>query len=115
MPSVRRIQLKIAALAVAGLGAAIAFGRPGPWGVLLGASVVLASLWLYALLFDAVFRTGRRRLALGLTFVKLGGFLALGWWAMSRGTGMIDPLGFALGVTCLPVAALWEALQVKGQ
>jgi hypothetical protein len=85
----------------------------GPLGVVVGTGLVITSLWLYAQLFEAVFRTGKRRLALGLTFVKLATFLALGWWAMSRGTGIIDPLGFAVGITCLPLAALWEALQTK--
>jgi hypothetical protein len=115
VPSVGGIQRKILGLGLVGIGAAILIGRPGPWGVFLGASVVVASLWIYALLFDAVFRTGRRRLALGLTFVKLAAFLALGWWAMSRGVGTFDPLGFAVGVTCLPLAALWEAMQAKGR
>jgi hypothetical protein len=88
-------------------------GMGGPWGVMVGSGLVITSLWLYARLFEAVFRTGKRRLALGLTFVKLATFLALGWWAMSRGAGIIDPLGFAVGITCLPLAALWEALQTK--
>ena len=113
MPSVSGVQQKIAALGVVALATSMAIGQPGPLGVLLGAGLVATSLWLYAKLFDAVFRTGRRRLALGLTFVKLAAFLALGWWAMSRGAGAIDPLGVAVGVTCLPLAALWEALQAR--
>lgn len=110
MASVERVQRKIGFLVLGSVSLGIAFGWPRWEGVVLGGGMVAASLWLYARLFDAVFRRGRRRLALGLTFVKLGAFLALGWWAMSRGAGMIDPLGFAVGVTCLPLAALWEAL-----
>lgn len=113
MPSVDGVQRKLVTLAIVALvGSAIA-GVPHWGGVLLGSGMVSASLWLHGRLFDAVFRKGRRRLALGLTFVKLAAFLALGWWAMSRGAGAIDPLGFAVGVTCLPLAALWEALTTK--
>jgi hypothetical protein len=33
---------------------------------------------------------------------------------ITRGAGAIDPLGVAVGVTCLPLAAVWEALTTKG-
>jgi hypothetical protein len=111
--SVERIQRRIAVLTLVAMSIVFACGWPRWESVLLGGGTVAASLWLYGRLFDAVIRTGRRRLALGLTFVKLAAFLALGWWAMSGGAGMIDPLGFAAGVTCLPLAALWEAFRTK--
>jgi hypothetical protein len=114
VPSVSRVQWKITALGLVAMAAGIVLGHPQPAGVLVGAGLVLTSLWFYALLFDAVLRTGRPHLALGLTFVKLAAFLALGWWAMSRGAGAIDPLGVAAGITCLPLAALWEALEARG-
>lgn len=114
MASVEGVQRRL--LVVAGVttlvGAAAWPDRVG--GILLGAAVVSTSLWLYGRLFDAAIRTGRRRLALGLTFVKLAAFLGLGWGALVWGAGRIDPIGFALGVTCLPLAATWEALRAKG-
>ena len=114
MPSVSGIQLKIAALGALAAVVCAALGRPGVWGVLFGVALVMSSLWTYAILFNAAVRTGDRRLALGLPFVKLAAFLALGWWVITRGAGAIDPLGVAVGITCLPVAAVWEALTTKG-
>ena len=114
VPSVRGVQLKIAALGAAAAAICLTVGGPGVWGVLFGLGLVMTSLWTYALLFDAAIRTGKRRLALGLPFVKLAAFLALGWWVITRGAGAIDPLGVAVGVTCLPLAAVWEALATKG-
>jgi len=113
-PSVSRVQWKITALGLVAMAAGAVLGRPQPAGVLVGAGLVLASLSLYAVLFDAVLRSRRLHLALGLTFVKLAAFLALSWWAMSRGAGALDPLGVAAGITCLPLAALWEALKARG-
>lgn len=84
----------------------------GAASVLLGGAVVLASLWLYAAIFRAAILRGRRRLAITLTFVKLGALLGLGWLAFMAPGWSPDPWGFALGVTCLPVAAAWEARQV---
>ena len=112
-PSIRRVQWRIAGLALLCMGAGTALGRPQPAGVFLGAALVASSLWIYGIVLDAVLRSGDRRLALGLTFVKLSGFLALGWWAMRWGAGAIDPLGVAAGITCLPMAALWEALEAR--
>lgn len=115
VPSVSAIQWKIAALGLAALSVSLTVSRACTWGVLLGIGLVASSLWLYAILFDAVVRKGRRRLALGLMFAKLSLFLGLGWWVMVRGAGKIDPLGVAVGVTCLPLAALWEALRARGK
>ena len=113
MPSVRRVQLKIVALGAVAGAVCAALGGPGVWGVLFGVGLVISSLWSYTILFDAAIRKGNRRLALGLPFVKLAAFLALGWWAITRGAGAIDPLGVAVGVTCLPLAAVWEALATR--
>ena len=114
MPSVRGVQLKITALGAAAIAICLMAWGPGVWGVLFGVGLVMTSLWTYAILFDAAIRKGNRRLALGLPFVKLAAFLALGWWVITRGAGAIDPLGVAVGVTCLPLAAVWEALATKG-
>ena len=112
-PTIGRVQWKIAALALLLMGTGAVLGRPQPTGVLFGAALVASSLWIYAVVLDALLRRGDRRLALGLTFVKLCSFLALGWWAMRWGAGAIDPLGVAAGITCLPLAALWEALEAR--
>jgi hypothetical protein len=112
--SVEGVQRRLFILAVATTVAGAILWPPRMGGIVLGAAVVSSSLWLYGRLFDAAIRTGRRRLALGLTFVKLTAFLALGWGALVWGAGLIDPIGFALGVTCLPLAATWEALRAKG-
>jgi len=90
-----------------------AAGWPGPGGVATGASVILISLWLYRRLFLAAIVQGRRRLAIGLSFVKLACLLILGWWAFSGPTWAPDPVGFAVGVSCLPAAALWEAYETR--
>lgn len=113
MASVEGVQRKIAILGAGALFAAAVLGRPGVAGVVLGVGLVASSLWMYAALVGAMVRSGRPQLALGLTFVKLAAFLALGWWTMSRGAGTFDPLGVAVGITCLPLAALWEALQAR--
>ena len=114
VPSVSGVQRRIAALGVVAVAISLVAGRAYTWGVVLGIGLVASSLWLYAMLFEVAVRRGRRRLALGLMFAKLAVLLALGWWVMVRGAGKIDPLGVAVGVTCLPLAALWEALKARG-
>jgi hypothetical protein len=52
---------------------------------------------------------GPSSLAIGLLFGKLAAFLGLGWLAFASGSVRPDPLGFAFGVTCCPVAVVWEA------
>jgi hypothetical protein len=108
-PSVERVQLRVAALGAAAALLCWVTGWLGPGGVAGGAGAVLVSLWLYRRLFLAAIIQGRRRLAIGLSFVKLGALLILGWWAFSSPTWAPDPVGFAVGVSCLPAAALWEA------
>ena len=83
-------------------------GSPGPGGILLGGSMMGLSLAIYVALFQVVVRGGHRRLAIGLLFAKLAGFLALGWLAFASGSAQPDPLGFALGVTCCPASIIWE-------
>ena len=112
-PTIGRVQWKIAALALLVMGTSAVLGRPQPTGVLFGAALVASSLWIYAVVLDAVLRRGDRRLALSLTFVKLCGFLGLSWWAMRWGAGAIDPLGVAARITCLPLAGLWGAIETR--
>jgi hypothetical protein len=74
---------------------------------------------LSVLIYVAGLRTLLRgvspRLAIALLFVKLATFLGLGWLAFAAGRALRpDPIGFAVGITCFPAAAVWEALRVRG-
>jgi len=111
--SIESIQWRIALLTIALSILWWISGRQGATGILAGGAVVLGSLRLLAKLFDAAIVTGRRRLAMALTFVKIAALLGLGWIALSNPSWVPDPLGFAIGVSTLPVAAVWEALKVR--
>lgn len=72
------------------------------------------SLGVYAAVARLLLAFRRRRLAIGLLFVKLAAFLGLGWLAFASGDEFRpDPIGFAVGLTCFPVAAVWEALRAR--
>lgn len=78
----------------------------------MGGGLIGLSVLLYASAIDLLVRRSRVRLAIGLLFVKLLVLLGLGWLGFAAGTDRRpDPVGFALGLTCFPVAAVWEALQ----
>lgn len=112
-PSASRVQVRHWALvALAALVAAVA-GRPGVGGVLLGGTAIGVSTFLHAAGFRVVMRRGSPRLAIGILFVKLAAFLGLGWLVFSSGEYRPDPMGFALGVSCLPAAAVWEAVGTR--
>jgi hypothetical protein len=84
-------------------------------GVLLGGGAIGLSVLLYAVALRALLGRVGPRLAIGLLFVKLLAFLGLGWWAFTSGREhRPDPIGFAVGLTCFPVAAVWEAMRVRG-
>jgi hypothetical protein len=84
-------------------------------GVLLGGGAIGLSVLLYAVALRALVGRVGPRLAIGLLFVKLLAFLGLGWWAFTSGREhRPDPIGFAVGLTCFPVAAVWEAMRVRG-
>jgi len=54
------------------------------------------------------------QLAIGMLFVKLAAFLGLGWVLFTSGVrNRPDPIGFALGLTCFPAAAVWEAMRAR--
>src|SRR5262245_38184681 len=89
---------------------ATAIGRPGVGGVLLGGAAIGLATFFYATAFLAVLKRGNARLAVGILFVKLAAFLGLGWLVFSEGYRP-DPVGFTLGVSCLPAAAVWGALR----
>jgi hypothetical protein len=94
-------------------GLALVVGWPGVGGVALGGGVIGVSVPIYAAGLRLLVRPGRRRLAIGLLFAKLSILLALGWLAFAAGARRYrpNPIGFALGLTCFPVAAVWEALR----
>lgn len=110
----RRFQATHWALVALAAAAAALVGRPSPGSVLLGGGVTGVMTWLYAMTFTAFVERRRVRFAVGLLFVKVGGLLGLGWLAFAaRPEYRPEPMGFALGVSCLPVAAVWEALRVR--
>ena len=73
------------------------------------------SVVIYALGFKVLFRRTGAQLAIGMLFVKLAAFLGLGWLLFTSGVEhRPDPIGFALGLTCFPAAAVWEAMRARG-
>ena len=114
-PSLARLQARHVLLVGLAALTSHAFGRPGPGGVLLGGGAIGLSLLLYAAGLQILLRRMRPHLAIGVLFVKLLALVGLGWLAF--GAGRVcrpDPLGFAVGLTCFPAAALWEAMHVRG-
>jgi hypothetical protein len=102
-------------LTVAAASSAIA-GAPGVGGVLLGGGTIGLSVVLYAVALRALLERTSARLAIGTLFVKLLAFLGLGWLVFVAGRSWRpDPIGFALGLTCFPAAAVWEALRMQGR
>jgi len=100
-------------VAVAAGGAALS-GAVGPGGVFLGGAVMGLSVFLYAVALRVVLFGGHPRLAISLSFVKLAAFLGLAWLILASGREKRpDPVGFAIGLTCFPAAAVWEAMRVR--
>lgn len=91
---------------------AAATGWAGAGGVVCGGFVAWFSLASFAALFHVVLKGGRTRLAISILSVKLLALLGLTWFALTARRHP-DPIGFAVGVTCLPLAAVWEALRVR--
>jgi hypothetical protein len=49
-----------------------------------------------------------------MLFVKLAAFLGLGWLVfVASETYRPDPLGFVVGISCMPVAVVWEAVRAR--
>ena len=114
-PSLSRLQARHWALVALAAGASTAAGGPAAGGVLLGGGVIGLSVLLYSLGLRVLLRRVGPRLAIALMFAKLLAFLGLGWWAFaSEREHRTDPIGFAVGLTCFPVAAVWEAMRVRG-
>ena len=113
-PSAARVQLRHWALVGTLAALAAVSARPQLWGIVIGGTAIGLSLFLYAAGFSVVLRRGSRRLAIGILFVKLVAFLGLGWLVFSASEALRpDPLGFAVGVSCMPVAAVWEAVRAR--
>jgi multisubunit Na+/H+ antiporter MnhB subunit len=109
----RRIERRHALLVAAAAGATAALGRPGPGGVLLGGAAIGLSVVLYAVGFRAALARRRPHLAIGILFVKLAALLGVLGLVFAARQQRPDPLGFAVGVSCFVVAAVWEALRVR--
>jgi hypothetical protein len=113
-PSIERIQLRHWVLVAALAAAAGLWARPRLWGIVLGGGAIGLSTFLYAAGFMAVLGRRSRRLAFGALFVKLVAFLGVGWLAFAASEAYRpDPLGFVVGVSCMPVAAVWEAVRAR--
>jgi hypothetical protein len=110
-----RFQARHWGLLVFAVAVAIAAGRPPPTSVLLGGAVIGLATMVYATAFRAALQRGRLRLALVLLFVKVAALFWLGWLVLTSRTWRPDPTGFALGVSCLPVAAVWEAVRARNE
>jgi hypothetical protein len=96
-----------------GLAAAL-WARDRVGGVLAGGAAIGLSTFLYAALFAVLVRRSSRRLAFGMLFVKLASFLGLGWLVFAASEAYRpDPLGFVVGISCMPVAVVWEAVRAR--
>ena len=114
-PSLSRLHARHWTLVALVAVAASAAGRPGAGGVVLGGGLIGLSVLLYAVGLRPLLGRVGPRLAIALLFAKLLAFLGLGWWAFASGREHHpDPIGFAVGLTCFPVAAVWEAMRVRG-
>ena len=83
----------------------------GAGGVFLGGGLIGLLVTLYETLYRAVVQNVRRRLAIGLLFGKVAAFAGLSWLAFTSKNLSIDPLAFAIGVTCLPMAVVWGGVR----
>jgi len=111
-PSIDRIQVRHWVLVGLTTVLAAIWERSMLWGVLIGGAAIGLSTLLYASVFLAALRRRSGRLAFGILFVKFLAFLGLGWLVFAASeTWRPDPLGFVVGVSCMPVAAVWEAMR----
>ena len=114
-PNLSILQVRHWVLVLVVAGALAAAGSHTTGGVLLGGATIGLSVFLYAVGLRALLRRSSPRLAIGVLSVKLLAFLGLGWFAFtSGGEHRPDPIGFAIGITCFPAAAVWEAMRGQG-
>ena len=112
--SLSRIQVHHWLLVAAAAIAYVVARRPGAGGVIVGGTAIGGAVLVYATALQLLVRRHRSRLAIGLLFVKLLAFLGLGWFAFWGAERRPDPIGFVIGITCFPAAAVWEAMRVRG-
>jgi hypothetical protein len=94
--------------------AALAASRPARGvGAIVGGTIIAGSTLLNTLSFHFAVRRPNPRVAIGISSVKLLASLLLVWWVMTYAGWRPDPVGFAIGVACFPVAALWDALRTN--
>jgi len=114
-PNLSRLQLRHWALVLLSASLFVAARTPGAGGVLVGGGAIGASVLLYAVALRGLLRRASPRLAIGFLSVKLLAFLGLGWLLLASGREHHpDPIGFAVGITCFPAAAVWEAMRGRG-
>ena len=111
--SAKRFQLTHWALV--GLAAAAAWlaGKPWVWGILLGGGAIGLLTLIQAGTLTVMLRRGSTRLAVLIIAVKFAASLGLAWLALSAGDLRPNPVGFAIGLTCLPVAVVCEAIRAR--
>ena len=112
--SLSRIQVHHWLLVAGAALVSLATGRPGVGGVIVGGAAIGGAVLVYATALRLLVGPRRSRLAIGLLFVKLLAFLGLGWFAFWGAERRPDPIGFVIGITCFPAAAVWEAMRVRG-
>lgn len=113
--SLSRVQARHWALVALAAAAALPAGGRVAGGVLAGGAVMGLSVVLYAAAFGFLTDPRRRRLAIAAFSVKLAALFGLGWLVLgSDWSAMPDPLGVAVGITCFPAAAAWEAMRARG-
>lgn len=109
--TVRDVQVRHWALLAFVTAAGLALAdRSAVLGIVFGGVVIGSSLLLYSIGVPALLGRGNVRLAIVLLFAKLLLLLGLVWVVFRWGRDAVDPIGFALGTSCFPVAAVWEAL-----
>jgi hypothetical protein len=114
--SLSRVQLRHWGLVVLAAAAVVGAGYPSAGAIILGGAVIGVSTLVTTVGFRAMLRRTGPRLAIALLSVKLLAFLGLAWvvFASDR-EHRPDPIGFAVGVTCFPAAAVWEAMRARGR
>ena len=112
-PILRAVQTRhwclVAAVAVVAL---VTAGVAGATSVVAGGAVIGLSSLLTTAGLGAMLRRGVR-LAIAFLFAKLLLLLGLVWVMLQWGLRGIDPGAFALGVTCFPVAAVWQVISAR--
>lgn len=111
--TLNRVQGRHALLVLLAAVALAAIRMEAALGAIVGGSVIGGSVLLNTLTFHFAVRRPNARVAIGISSVKLLASLLMVWCLMTYAGWRPDPVGFAIGVTCYPVAALWDALRTK--